>query len=325
MALLSQKYGTNIIKGETGIMDSGASGHYMPLSYKGTNELTGPIVPSIDVRVANGDSITLQATDKLNLPMLPAPAWKCNKFRALHEPLMSVSQLSTNDCGIHFVDHEVVVHRGDISRCLLRILDRLSPRLLTGHLNTYQMLYEVPLQHAGQTAPTLGAKTRTFTAANAYEIPAVPKLIQYLHAIAGFPTKRTWIKAIKNNFFLTWPGLTTNRITKHLKPNKYTTLGHLQKIRQGIHSTSKPKTPRSKVRTVGSFTVPFQNMIAMDIPGRYPITLARGHKYVFILYDFDANYILCKPLKSRTAKDLLLKFQQCYARLKDLGFTAQLI
>jgi hypothetical protein len=36
---------------------------------------------------------------------------------------------------------------------------------------------------------------------NVYELKMQPELIQYLHAAAGFPTKPTWIKAIKNKQF----------------------------------------------------------------------------------------------------------------------------
>jgi hypothetical protein len=34
------------------------------------------------------------------------------------------------------------------------------------------------------------------------------QVIRYLHAAAGFPTKDTWIKAITNGNYVTWPGLT---------------------------------------------------------------------------------------------------------------------
>ena len=42
---------------------------------------------------------------------------------------------------------------------------------------------------------------------NVYELKTTPELIRYYHAAAGFPTQPTWIKAIKNNQFASWPGL----------------------------------------------------------------------------------------------------------------------
>ncbi len=49
-----------------------------------------------------------------------------------------------------------------------------------------------------------------------YESKTQPELVQYLHASAGFPTKPTWLKAIKNKQFSFWPGLTTDAVRCHI-------------------------------------------------------------------------------------------------------------
>ena len=36
---------------------------------------------------------------------------------------------------------------------------------------------------------------------NVYELKTVPEKIRYFHVCAGFPTKHTWMKAIKKGFF----------------------------------------------------------------------------------------------------------------------------
>jgi hypothetical protein len=36
---------------------------------------------------------------------------------------------------------------------------------------------------------------------NVYELRTQPELVRYYHAAAGFPTKPTWLKAIKNEQF----------------------------------------------------------------------------------------------------------------------------
>jgi hypothetical protein len=69
-----------------------------------------------------------------------------------------------------------------------------------------------------------------------------PKLIQYLHAEAGFRTKPTWIAAIKNKQFASWPGLIAKAVTKHYPESKETMKGHGRKGRSGLRST-KPKDP----------------------------------------------------------------------------------
>ena len=44
--------------------------------------------------------------------------------------------------------------------------------------------------------------------ANVYKLKTQPELVRYYHAAAGFPTKPTWLKAIKNNHYALWTGLT---------------------------------------------------------------------------------------------------------------------
>ena len=40
---------------------------------------------------------------------------------------------------------------------------------------------------------------------NVYDLPSIEPEIRYLHGAAGFPTKATWLKAIRNGNYLTWP------------------------------------------------------------------------------------------------------------------------
>lgn len=55
-----------------------------------------------------------------------------------------------------------------------------------------------------------------------------------------------------------------------------------------------------------------KELIASDLPGRFPIESARGHKYLFILYDYDANYIQAVPIKSRKSEELIRGFNATY-------------
>ena len=42
---------------------------------------------------------------------------------------------------------------------------------------------------------------------NVYEVKTKPELVRYYHAAAGFPTKPSWLAAIRNNHYKSWPGL----------------------------------------------------------------------------------------------------------------------
>ena len=62
-------------------------------------------------------------------------------------------------------------------------------------------------------------------------------LASYHHASLFSPTHDTLIKACKNNFLTTFPGLNDKLISKHLPTSTNKILGHLRQERQGLRST----------------------------------------------------------------------------------------
>jgi hypothetical protein len=68
-------------------------------------------------------------------------------------------------------------------------------------------------------------------------------LIYYLHAACFSNVKSTWITAIKNENFTSWPGLTEQAVEKHLLKYTSTTKGHLNQQRQNARTT-KVKDPK---------------------------------------------------------------------------------
>jgi hypothetical protein len=61
--------------------------------------------------------------------------------------------------------------------------------------------------------------------------------VQYHHTVTGFPTKPSWLKAIKNKQYVSWPGLTWQAANKHYPESKETLKGHGQKTKSGLQST----------------------------------------------------------------------------------------
>jgi hypothetical protein len=53
-----------------------------------------------------------------------------------------------------------------------------------------------------------------------YELKTRPELVRYYHAAAGFPTKPTWTKAIRNGHYASWPGLTAAVATRHFPESR---------------------------------------------------------------------------------------------------------
>jgi hypothetical protein len=72
------------------------------------------------------------------------------------------------------------------------------------------------------------------TAANVYSLPSISWVIIYLHAAAGFPTKPTWLKAIANGNYKSWPIVTTANVKKRFPESIETQKGRMKKQRQNV-------------------------------------------------------------------------------------------
>eukprot|EP00957_Ditylum_brightwellii_P146159 11128828-Ditylum_brightwellii.AAC.1 len=65
--------------------------------------------------------------------------------------------------------------------------------------------------------------------------------MQFLHEAVGSPVPSTWIDAINQGFFITWPSLTAANVRKYLPKSRATSQGHLEQKRQNIASTNPKK------------------------------------------------------------------------------------
>ena len=174
-------------------------------------------------------------------------------------------------------------------------------------------------------------------------------LAKYLHACAGYPVIETWIKAIKAGYYASWPKLDRFRgakwIQKHLSRSIITAMGHMKATRQGIRSTKKKDDSNSEDDDEGEepsleeprphldrsvnhqvvcrviATSELKGTICTDLPGRFPFASDLNNNYIFVMYDFDSNNILGKPIKSRTASELVRGFELCYKELKEANIT----
>jgi hypothetical protein len=147
------------------------------------------------------------------------------------------------------------------------------------------------------------------------------KLAAYLHAAAGCPTKSSFIQAIQNGNFTSWPGLTADLISKHLLPTIATAKGHIRQEPKNLRST--------KLQTPSPLPVPIKvepedtvlqesrtqecylsvetkttGTTYSDLCGRYPIKSSRGNQYIVVCYDYDTNSISTAVTKSRKGYEI---------------------
>ena len=57
---------------------------------------------------------------------------------------------------------------------------------------------------------------------NVYELPSIKPAIRYPHGAAGFPTKATWLKAIRNGSYLLCPLVNVKNVNKFFPDSEET-------------------------------------------------------------------------------------------------------
>jgi hypothetical protein len=174
----------------------------------------------------NHSRIQATHTSQINIPNLPSKACEAHLFPNLAHALLSIGLLCDHGCTATFnKKHVKISYRNAI--------------ILTGYRDPDTNLWKVPLQPTVPTDPdsTWILPRAQHHANSAYHTSTQTDLVTYLHAACGSPVPSTWIKAIRNGHFATWPGLTTKLVTEKLPKSISTVKGHLNRQRKNIRST----------------------------------------------------------------------------------------
>jgi hypothetical protein len=322
------------------IADTGTTGHYLKPSSPNLDRQ--PDLQPITVRMPNGDGIQSSHTCLLNLPALPPGSTKAHILPGLaSHSLLSIAKFCDNGCVVQF------------SRNRCRILQDNNV-ILDGPHDPTTNLWLLPLQPKPSPIPT-GTQTAPHLGFHAHQTSTKSDLLQYLHAACYSPVTSTWLQAIRNNNFITWPGVTAPAVSKHLPPSIATTQGHLDLAPKNRRSTKpKPTTatttaqPRSSPKpdpdpadrsnlfppqhptqthsvfaAIGLADVHNQ-VIYTDLTGAFPVTSQAGNKYMLILYDYDSNAILVESMKNRSDHEALCAYEVLYGILTDHGLQPRL-
>ena len=161
------------------------------------------------------------------------------------------------------------------------------------------------------------------------------ELAQFYHAAICSPVLRTLQQAIHNDHFLSWPGIDKINFEKYITDTLAIDKGHLDHERKNLRSTTTVQSPDfqdlfpaskdtsipEKTFTLFSSIVPFtaKAMTYGDIAGAFPYTSSRGSKYIYVMYDYDANAILTYPLKSRQAHEIIKAWSTLHAQMTRHG------
>jgi len=162
-----------------------------------------------------------------------------------------------------------------------------------------------------------------------FDLPsACDTFLCWYHASTGFPTKATFIDAVRNGNYSTWPKLTVTLINRYFPDLDETIKGHLKGQRQGIRSTKQlaldkiieNKEVRIKIEGEGS---PFHQIpitktheaffriddltdsIHTNQTRAFPFTSQQGNRYIMVAIHLDANYIFVEPMHNRTKEEMI--------------------
>jgi hypothetical protein len=275
------------------------------------------------------------ATVELDIPTLPTQLKTATVFREMSKPLFSIPVLCDGGMEVTFRKNDMIVKNKDNQIILTGVRDTKTPLWLIPIVKKKIS----PMQQLRDRRKATNIPSQQVN--SAYHQNTLTKLTAYLHACVGSIPPATWIKAIGKDWFSTWPGLSTTAVQKHLPKSPMTVMGHMHRIRQGIRPSTKitmdalmqeettaepnmdpPRGNIDRKHYVGVNAIKFEDLkgiISTDLPGRFPLTSARGNAYVFVLYDFDSNSILAVPIKNRTKHSLIQGYNTCLTELTRAG------
>jgi hypothetical protein len=171
------------------------------------------------------------------------------------------------------------------------------------------------------------------------------ELATYHHATMGGPVPSTLLRAIRRSHLTTFPGLTTNLISKHLDKSVATSLGHQDQEAKNLRSTQLPNpalnketvlpeqfdqdiAPTLATRTdqICALLVDKRELIKSysDQTGRFPIPSSRGNNYLFILYHQDTNTIHAVAIPNRQAASIRDAWEDTHKVLVRQGHAPEL-
>eukprot|EP00804_Cyclotella_cryptica_P004371 CCRYP_006794-RA/>CCRYP_006794-RA protein AED:0.43 eAED:0.30 QI:0/0/0/1/1/1/2/0/589 len=321
----------NITLGTTeAIADFGATAHFLlpnvPINNKRQAE------HPLNITLPDGEVIQSTYVGNLNLPGLGDAATLAHVVPGLQR--MSIKQLCDNGCHVPFTKQDCKVYRK-------------AELMLVGKHHPATGLWVVPTNcHPISTKPP--SAFASHAAHNAYQTTSKAKLIQFLHQCTFSPPPSTWIKAINNNQFATWPGLTADAVRRYLPDSTATAKGHMKKTPAGVRSTRITPTPTNHRPPSTNPSSPPQNHDDLfppheantinhilcwaaladqidgttytNLTGSFPTMSLENNQYIFVAYDYTTNAIIVRAITNRESTTIVKAFDDIFSYLETKGF-----
>jgi len=185
------------------------------------------------------------------------------------------------------------------------------------------------------------------------------ELVAFAHASFFSPAHRTLQQALKCNYVNHFPGLTAQALCNHPPQSVATVKGHLDQSHKNQRSTkptvtfkNEPTTPEDEQQTNDNNDNETQDndfwptseddnnhthhcfiactkdgttgKIFTDQTGHFIIPSSTRYTQLFILYDYDSNSIHAKPIKNKSALEILQAFNMVHTMLTKAGLWPKL-
>jgi hypothetical protein len=145
--------------------------------------------------------------------------------------------------------------------------------------------------------------------------------------VAGFPTKASWLKAIRKGNYLSWPLINVKNVAKYFPESKKTQKGHMHGQRQGVQSTKVAKPtedaptniPHQKKNVILITEHKVNSLMYADQTGLFPAVSSLGSKYVMILHHVDGNSSWAEAIQNQSGGKLILACARALAPMKRHG------
>jgi hypothetical protein len=282
------------------------------------------------------DKHTNKATKKMHLKHKLCPtAREMNIVPGLHSTLVSIPKLADAGYTTVFSKEGAAIYDNYTTT-----ITADKPPVLEADRCDLTGLWKLPL-HTEETATNKDHPHNE--AINViFDIPSSHQNCLWYHAVAGFPPKETFIRAVRNGNYATWPKLTVQLIHKYMPDSDETAKGHLKGQRQGIQSTknkafekmieveearikikgdSSPfhPLPPTKLNDIFVCVEDLNEEIYTNQMGAFPHTSQHGNHCIMVAVHLDTNYIFAKPIKNRMEGEMIRVYQKIINRVKTAG------
>ena len=284
-----------------------------------------PTQHPVTVQLPDGRTTTSTHEGRLPFP-LPASATSCHIFPSFNGSLLSIGKMCDAGLHAHFTATDVYITTRAGHQVLHGRRTQDLPLWMFALDNPTGMA-PVPTASMSATAtalPTTPAMAPVLVphqAATVTPLPTARDNVAFLHACMGSPSISTLERAVRCAY-TRLPGLTTAALHRHPPNSLATAKGHLDRVRQGQHSTKPHSTadpvtdtcPATRQRPTNHIYCSRQHI---DLTGKFPVTSDAGAAYVMVFYAEDANYIHAETVPDRSAAALTKAYTKGLAWFKS--------